>query len=133
MPVSYTIDSQHKLIRTVCTDPLTLQETLDHFRQLQDDPACPGHLDALLDVRKTNRLPDSKELAAIGEEILRVRARVKFGKCAIVASQDAMYGMMRVFEVMSNRYIGSVRVSRDAVEAEGWLAEPLSQSGEKSA
>ena len=122
MPVSYRVDEAGKIIRTVCTDPTTVADVAAHFRELNDDPACTGTMDVLLNVSAMHALPDSRELSAASQELWTVRPKVKFGFCAIVAGRDAMFGMMRIFEVFAQRHFVAIRVFRDADEAEVWLA-----------
>lgn len=121
MPVTYIIDTAGKLIRTTCSSPLTLAEVIDHFRALKEDPACGGQLDVLLDVSEADAVPGSKELAVVRAEIAAIRMKVQFGACAIIATRDAMFGMMRVFSVIGERVFRSIHVFRGAAEAEAWL------------
>ena|ERR1041385_4570850 len=106
MPVTYVIDPSRKLIRTKCAGDVTLQEVIDHFRQLVRDPECPEQLDVLLDLSQETSLPSTSELLAVAYEIRRVRQRVRFGMCAVVARRDALYGMLRIFEVVAQDYLG---------------------------
>jgi hypothetical protein len=122
VPVTYQIDTTTRRIHTICSRPLKFAEVVDHFRALKEDPTCKGQLDVLLDVSDADPLPESRQLAAIGTELDAVRAKVEFGLCAIVATRDAMLGMMRMFEVPAGPYFRATRVFRSAVEAEAWLA-----------
>ncbi len=121
MPVSYRVDEAGKIIRTVCTNPMSVADATAHFRELSDDPACSGTMDVLLNVTAVDGLPDSRELSAVSHELWTVRQKIKLGICAIVASRDAMFGMMRMFEVFAQRYFVAIRVFREADEAEVWL------------
>ena len=121
MPVTYTIDVEGKLIRTTCTNPLTLPDVLGHFRALWADPAFSAGLDVLLDVSAADSLPDRAQLGTVTAELGTLFGRTKFGACAIVASRDAMFGMMRIFEVFAARYFRAIRVFRELAEAEQWL------------
>jgi hypothetical protein len=127
MPVIYKIDPVRRVIRTTCSDPLTLGEVVEHFKMLSEDPDCAGHLDVLLDLGETRSLPASRQLGAVNTALETVREKVQFNLCAIVAKTDAMFGMMRMFEVLAGRYFGAIRVFRDAAQAEAWLL------GQKSA
>ena len=121
MPVIYKIDAARKLIHTTCTRPLTFTEVIEHFRTLKEDPACTGHLDVLLDVSGADTLPLTSQMGPISAELDAVRAKVQFGLCAIIATRDATFGMMRVFEVIAASYFHAIRVFRDAAEAQAWL------------
>ena len=127
MPVTYQIDSKKHIIHTVCSRPLTFAQVIDHFRELSEDPACSGHLDVLLDVTDVDLLPNSSQIGAVGTALSAVRKKVEFGACAIIAAGDAMFGMMRIFEVHAGDYFEATRIFRKAADAEVWLA--LQQAG----
>lgn len=122
MPVSYVIDPQEKLIRTRCIGNVLVGEVINHFRTLEQDPNCPDCLDVFLDLSKTTSLPFTAEITAVAQEINRVRNKVRFGACAVVASSDALFGMMRMFAVLAGAYFSEIRVFRGTGEAETWLS-----------
>jgi hypothetical protein len=126
VPVTYQIDAARKLIHTICSRPLTFNDVIEHFRTLKEDPACTGHLDVLLDVSEADTLPDSRQLGPVSAELGAVRAKVEFGMFAIIATHDAMFGMMRMFEVSVGRYFRAVRVFRGSAEAQAWLVSQQS-------
>jgi hypothetical protein len=121
VPVTYQIDAARKRIHTMCSRPLTFEEVIGHFRTLQEDPACTGYLDVLLDVSEADTLPATNQLQAVSGELYAVRAKVEFGLCAIVAPHDAMFGVMRMFEIPAGPYFRAMRVFRRADQAEAWL------------
>jgi hypothetical protein len=121
MPVTYTIDASAKLIHTKCAGDVMLDEVIGHFRTLYDDPACPSQLDVLLDLAEMGKLPNGFQLQTVSYEIRRVRERVRFGFCAVIAPRAALFGMLRVFAVMAQDYFREIRVCRSAAEATEWL------------
>ncbi len=121
MPVTYIIDADARLIRTRCSEDVTFQEVLDHFRELGEIPNCPERLDVLLDVADIRTLPDSRQLQTVGGAIRRLQEKVSFGLCAVIAPRDAVYGMLRVFEAVTQDYFREIRVFRVAPEAQEWL------------
>jgi hypothetical protein len=126
MAVTYTINAKEKLIRTNCTGNVTVREVIDHFRSLEGDPACPDSLDVLLDLSETTSLPFSGEISAVAVEISRIKKKVRFNICAIVATRDALFGMLRMFSVVAGPDFRAIRVFRVAAEAEQWLASEKS-------
>ena len=76
---------------------------------------------AILDLTGVESLPDPSQLRSVGPEIDRVRDRVTFGRCAIVAGSDAMFGLMRMFEVFAADRFAMIRVFRQPVDAARWL------------
>ena len=121
MAVTYSIDPDRKLIHTICCGPLTLGEVVDHFRALSTDPLCVGDLDVLLDVDRAEKFPEVSELGSVVTEVAKVSHKVRFGLCAIIASNVTMFGMMRMFEVLAGRYFRAIRVFRKASQAQEWL------------
>jgi hypothetical protein len=122
VPVTYVIDASRKLIHTICSAPLTFAQVIEHFRALKEDPACTGRLDVLLDVSTADTIPLSSQLGPISAELGAVRSKVQFGSCAIIAPRDAMFGMMRVFEIAAGSYFRAIRVFRTSAEAEKWMS-----------
>jgi hypothetical protein len=106
---------------------VTLAEVVEHFQELGRDPECTGHLDVLLDLSETNTVPKTAEIQAIPYEIARIREKVRFEACAIVAVRDPLFGMLRMFEVMAQRYFRVIHVFRVMADAEAWLASQSSQ------
>jgi len=121
MPVTYKIDAANSLIRTKCSGLVPVEEVLGHFQTLEKDPECPRVADVLLDLREMLTNPKSHEIRDVALEIKRVRPRVEFRMLAIVASGDALFGMMRMFEVFVEDYFRETQAFRSMAEAEAWL------------
>jgi hypothetical protein len=122
MPITYQIDTAEGIIRTKCIGDVTLDEVIGHFQQLACHPDCPDHLDVLLDLSKETTTPKSQELRVVTSAIGGVRSRVQFGACAIVARRDALFGMLRMFEVFAEELFRKTRIFSSTSEAETWLA-----------
>ena len=125
MPVTYRIDSTRRLIHTTCSGPVTLQDVLEHFAVLMQDPNRSHGLDVLLDLTPITSVPTSDELRIVTSEIAHIRPAIEFGRCAVAASQEAMYGMSRMFEVYAEGYFTEVQAFRTVEEAAGWLGQVL--------
>ena len=122
MPVTYTIDANQRLIRTRCVGDVTYDEVAAHFRSLVDDPDVPGYLDVLLDLSELGSLPETHQLENVARDVQKASAKVRFGACAIVAQRDALFGMMRMFEVIARTYFREIQAFRLMEQAESWLA-----------
>jgi len=130
MPLAYAIDTKERVIRTRCVGMLTFAEVVNHFQELERDPNCAEHLDVLLDLSEVNSLPETGQLRAVSYEIRKLQAKVRFDACAVVADRDALFGMLRMFEVMVENYFRLFRVFRVAAEAEAWLRSQRDQSAQ---
>ena len=102
---------------------MTIEEVIDHFHVLERDPDCPYRMNVLLDLSEQTSIPETANLRDITWEISRIRDRVQFGTCAIVACTDALFGMLRIFEVFTEQYFRESCVFRTVREAEAWLAQ----------
>ena len=121
MPITYTLDSQRKLIRTRCVGETTLAEVIGHFDELQAVLVGGERLDVLLDLSEVTSPPETSQLRAVSDRIEAMGVNV-FGACAIVASADVMYGMSRVFGAVSWPHFERIEVFRDLQAAEAALA-----------
>jgi hypothetical protein len=104
--------------------PVTRTEVLAHFDDLEREAELPDRLDVLLDLRRITSLPDGDDIAAVAQAVSRLRHRVAWGACAVVASADASFGMSRVFEVHTDELFERVAVFRDLAAAAIWLVVP---------
>jgi len=121
MPVVYEIDQSRNTIHTSCIGDVTLYEVVEHFQTLEQDPACPSHLDVVLNLSDQASVPSTSQLRIVSEEIARVKGRVQFGACAIVVGNDALYGAAMVFEVLAARGFRVTKIFRDRDAALSWL------------
>jgi hypothetical protein len=121
MPVTYQLDRDAGFIETRCFGALTLQEVMGHFRELEADGSLPKRLDVLLDLDDVTVPPETAQLREVTRAIDRLRARVEWGSCAIVAAPDVMFGMSRMFEVFTEALFARTSVFRTRQEAEHWL------------
>ena len=122
MPVTYRIDKANRIIRTRCVGPVTIEEVIEHFRELERDPDGAGLLDVLLDLTEQTSIPKKEYLHQITREIGRIREKVRFGICAVAAGSDVLFGMLRMFEVFAENQFQEIRVFRTVSEAAAWLA-----------
>jgi len=132
VPVMYKIDADKRTVRTTCVGLVTLEEVIGHFRTLEHDSGCPEHLDVLLDLTHIESLPGTHEISRVVTEMKRVRSRVRFGACAIVANRDAIVGMMRVFEALAEECFRVTHSFRLVHNAEAWLITRQLSTGEES-
>jgi len=124
MPVLYSIDGDKRLVRTRCVGQVTLEEVVDHFRTLVQDPDCPSNPDVFLDLSEmeATSAPMALQVSRVVLEVKRIQSLVQFGACAILAPVAALFGMMRMFETMAEPYFRTTRTFRDRNEAEQWLS-----------
>ena len=129
MPVTYTLDPKTRLISMSCVGSVTLAEVLEHLREFQKDPGSAGPVDVFLDLTETTSLPVGFQIATVADQLKKVRETVRFNACAVIAQRDALFGMMRMFQVMAEPYFRAIRVFRSYAEGEAWLTLERLQLG----
>ena len=123
MPVTYNLHPELGFIETTCFGNVTLEEVIGHFHELAGDPALPDRLDVFLDLDRCETVPDTRQLENVVREVDRLQSRVRWGSMAIVATNDAMFGMSRMFEAFTDGMFSRTQVFRSREEAEAWLTE----------
>ena len=121
MPITYQFDADKRTIRVKAVGHVTLREVIEHFWTLGQDPQCPERTDVFLDLSEVDSVPETPQLWNVIAELNRMRAKVRFDACAILASGDALFGMMRVFEALAEECFRATGTFRLATEAEVWL------------
>jgi len=124
MPVTYEIHRERNLIQTRCQGETTLAEVFAHFDVLEKDRNRPDRPDVLLDLTEQASLPTAAQIQAAANRVGLASWLIDFRACAVVVNRDALFGMLRMFEVFAQRYFERLRVFRDAGEARRWLESP---------
>lgn len=122
MPVTYEIDTAHGLITTRCVGDVTLGQVIEHFRELERDPKCPSRLAVMLNLTECSSIPESNQLKPVSESIGALREKVQFDACAIIVSNEIMFGMSRMFLAFADEYFRVAQVFRNADKAKEWLS-----------
>lgn len=133
MPITYQIDTEKRTIRTKAMGNLTLQEVVDHFRTLEQDTQRPEDTDVFLDLSEVDSLPETLQISTVVGELKRIGGKVRFNACAILACRPALFGMMRMFEVLAEDFFHVTRTFRVATEAQAWLVAQQSPAEHKAA
>jgi hypothetical protein len=123
VPISYQIDEARGLVLTTATAVLTDADILGlKARLLADSRWSPG-MRELADVRAIDRL----EVTAVGVRRMAghdaaVGPAIRSYRLAIVVPRDEVYGMARMYQMLTESAVPHVGVFRDLAEAEAWLA-----------
>lgn len=120
--IHYRIDPNRKRIWTACIGNVNPKEIRKHFQDLARDPIRPDRLNVLLDLTEMTSLPETDQLRAVSKDLKKHQAQLRFNACAIVASRNVLFGMMRMFQALARNSFRTTQVFRTAAEAEAWLA-----------
>ncbi len=123
MPITYSIDLRANLISTIGSGNVTLEEVQEHFDELARMRPPMPRLDVLLDLSQCTSIPNFLQLRAVTLHMDASGGRLRFGRCAIVATRELLYGVLRMFEVFAGgKFFDALRVFRSDGEAKEWLA-----------
>jgi hypothetical protein len=123
MPITFSIDARNAFIRTIGLGYVTAAEVDAHFSELARVWPRGVKLDVLLDLSGCTSLPEISQLRDVVSRIQMLGGRKRFGVCAIVASRELLYGLLRVFELLASQRFVAVRVFRSVPTAMAWLHE----------
>jgi len=141
IPIAYTIDDENGLVLSVGRGVVTTRELFDYLAAQVRDPAVPLPLRDLHDLSRVERFEaGGEDFRQIVAGLERDPQRIQDARLAIIAPRDYVYGMYRMFELLSAhapsveklRAEGRaphVRVFRQHDEARDWL---LSDEGKHS-
>jgi len=134
MPVHYAIDHEQQRIRTTCNGYVTFPEVAQHFQELRRDPEFCDGLDVLLDLSGCTSLPTAEQLRDVVGQIASLGDRWRFGRCAIVTIDEALFGMTRIFEVYAQDVFTGTDIFHSVEEGERWLnsLQELKKIGDRS-
>lgn len=115
MCITFRIDTGLGVIFTTCKESVTDPEALHYLRAVAQHPDYNPTFKHLIDCAQIGTFEISADLTRSVSQKKLFSSR---SRCAIVAPQDHIYGMARMFEL---QHAGSVQVFRDLLSAEKWL------------
>jgi hypothetical protein len=114
--IQYTIERARRIVLTMFSGKVTLDQSLAYYKQLRSDPEFDFSFDELISV------PESARLHLNFEALSSIRTVDPFSpesKRAVVAPLDVNYGISRMYGSLLNRE--GFRVFRTLAEAEAFL------------
>ena len=119
MPADYTIDKSQRMVFSKAYGILTDQDIISHQEMLRDDPDFDPGYSQLVDCTGVTKADDLST-----DAIYELARRHLFGaesKRAFVAPKKLLYGLFRMFQILTNDYPDELDVFRDMTEARKYL------------
>jgi hypothetical protein len=118
LPASYSIDPARRLVVTQVWGAATDEDILEHGRRLRADPLYDPTFRQLADMSGVTEI-----LVKTGtiEDVSRGQLFEPGTQRAFVASSDAVFGLLRKYELHAETMGQTIRVFRVRQEAETWL------------
>ncbi len=108
--------------RCTGTGEVTFEETLDTVKRLYADPRFQVPTRILWDLRAGSFDISTEDVSRLSDYVLKNRVEGR-GRTAIVAGDDLVFGMSRMYEFMTAESSAEIQVFRDAEAALDWLSE----------
>jgi hypothetical protein len=118
MPARYRIDPERRMILSTGTGVMTDEDLRDHQRRLRSDPAFDRSFDQLWDLQEVTLV---EVTSATLRELAQARSFDPGTKRAVVAPEDVVYGMARMFQTLHDEAPEELNVFRTLEEAKDWL------------
>jgi len=122
MPLSYEFDEEQNLLTVTGTDRVTLEDVLEHQRELQVEKRLKPGIRCLVDLTQMTRF------AMTGRDTLRLaQAREQFpylalqARTAIVVKDAINFAMARMYALSRRKYIEPMAIFYDLEEARHWV------------
>jgi hypothetical protein len=121
MPIHYRYDDAARRLLTRCEGQLTLQEVIDHFRELSGSTRLHPGSDVLLDLTFQANVPPPENLADAASVLEEVSELIPLGRCAIVAPNDVANEIGRRFQAVTWPLFTGARLFQTNADAIAWL------------
>jgi hypothetical protein len=123
MPIVYSIDPSRNRVTLTFTGTITDRELFETFDGLYQDPAHRIGMDELSDLRAVHNVTvTSVGLQALADQTARLLDHAhQSWRVAVVAPQDVVFGLARMYGLFREDSPELVRVFRDLPTAEAWL------------
>lgn len=123
MPITYQIDAARGLVLTTATGDLTDADVLGLKARLLADPGWSPGMRELADVRTISRLEVTAEgVRRMAGHDSAVGPAMRAYRLAIVVPRDEVFGVARMYQMLTESAVPHVGVFRDLAKAEEWLA-----------
>lgn len=119
MPAEYTIDKSQKMVFSKAYGVFTDQEVYEHQNGLRDDPDFDPSFSQLVDCTNVTNAD-----ALSTDAMYELAESNPFGagsQRAFVAPKKLLYGLFRMFQILTNDYPDELVVFKDLAEARKFL------------
>jgi len=122
LPLHFRIDREAEIVWTWAEGTVTADDLVEHARALTKTPDRPRW--ELADFSDRAEIPVATEtVRAVAGLLSREDVNRPGSRLALVAGNEAMFGMLRLFEAYREHSNVEICVFRDREEALRWLAD----------
>jgi hypothetical protein len=116
------IDTEQQLARVIARGKVNVLELMAIYKELIRHDDWQAGFDILCDYRGIENFDVStRDIDEIAEWQSSIDKKIGSGKCAVVASRDSVFGMSRMWEMISADRSQRICVFREMDDAVSWL------------
>jgi hypothetical protein len=119
MPITYVIDRFRQRMLTHADGVVTFHDVNRHLDEEERERGLD--LPELVDARGAKTDLTSEQLRQLVQRAAQMARTIPLGPTAIVATDDTVFGMARMYSILAEQVGVSVEVFRDLGSAERWL------------
>jgi hypothetical protein len=123
MPITYVIDRFRQRMFTHASGLVTFRDVNCHLDHEERDRGLD--LPELVDARGARTDLNSEQVRRLVQRAVRLMRTMPLGRTAIVADDDTLFGMARMYSILAEHDGIFVDVFRDIESAEQWLDSHL--------
>ena len=121
---SIKIDKDRKLARITARGSVNVLELKEIFMETVGHEDWQADFNMLCDYSRIENFDvTSQDIDDITEWQISIDALIGNGRCAVVASKDSVYGMNRMWEILSSERSQQICVFRQINDAVLWLGD----------
>ena len=121
MPIRYIIDRINQRILTHADGLVTFEDISQHLDAEERDRGL--ELPELFDARGATTNVTTQQVRTLVSRAAALLRRIRLGPTAIVATDDVVFGMARMYAILTEDAGARVEVFRDVESANRWLQE----------
>jgi hypothetical protein len=126
MPITYVIDRLRQRMLTQASGLVTFNDVIGHLDQEERDRGLD--VPELVDARSAKTDLTAEQVRRLIQRGVQLLRTIPLGPTAIVADDDTLFGMARMYSILAEHDGIFVDVFRDIESAQNWLDSPADRT-----
>lgn len=127
MPITHHVDRELNILFVTRSGSISSQDEQRALRERQADPRVVPGIPVLVDCRYVEPADDSDTVRYLADKVTQLASRLRCGPVAIVVSNNAQFGMARMYQILTESDHQETEIFRDYDEALRWLEDRKSR------
>ena len=124
MPITFKIDKEKNIVYATILDNVDIEEHLSAMKKISSHPFFRPDINEIVDFTKCTDFlsgyDDMQKLLNVEDQSNPPEIK---RKCAMIGKERGVYGMLRMYEIMTESKGIEVKFCDSIVDAENWILE----------